>query len=204
MIRLYWCPRTRASRAVWLLEEAGVEYERVFVDIRDPASRSNADFLAASPMGKVPALRDGDVALAESAAISLYVADRYPGAGLAPAVDDRQRGLFLYWMFFAPGVMEPAMAERMGGWEPNRGAHGWGDFDTMLRTLEDGLEGGPWLLGETFSAADIMVGSTAAFMRMFDILPASETIGSYVDRCLERPGYRKAMAMERGDRTETS
>jgi glutathione S-transferase len=152
-----------------------VEYERVFVDIRDAASRANADFLAASPMGKVPALRDGDLALAESAAIRLYVADKYPGARLAPAVDDPQRGLFLYWMFFAPGVMEPAMAERVGGWEPNRGA------------------------GETFSAADIMVGSTAAFMRMFDMLPGSETIGSYVDRCLARPAYRKAMAMERGD-----
>lgn len=196
MIRLYWCPRTRASRAVWLLEEAGVDYERVFVDIRDPGSRSDPDFLAASPMAKVPALRDGDVALADSAAISLYIADRYPGAGLSPTTDDPRRGRFLYWMFFAPGVMEPAMAEKVGGWEPNRGAHGWGDFDTMIRTLEQGLAEGPWLLGERFSVADVMVGSTAAFMRMFNILPESETIGAYVDRCLGRPAYRKAMTME--------
>lgn len=195
-MKLYWCPRTRASRAVWLLEEAGVEYERVFVDIRDPASKSNAEFLAVSPMGKVPALRDGDVALAESAAISLYVADRYTEAALAPATDDTQRGAFLYWMFFAPGVMEPAMAEQVGGWEPNRGAHGWGDFDTMVRTLEEGLKPGPWLLGERFSAADVMVGSTAAFMQMFNIRPDSEVIGAYVERCVTRPAYQKAMALE--------
>jgi glutathione S-transferase len=194
MMKLYWCPRTRASRAVWLLEEAGVEYGRVFVDFRDPASNSDTEFLAVSPMGKVPALRDGDVALAES--ISLYVADRYPEAGLAPATDDPRRGVFLYWMFFAPGAMEPAMAEKVGGWEPNRGAHGWGDFDTMLKTLERGLADGPWLLGERFSAADVMVGSTAAFMRMFNILPDSAAIGAYVDRCLARPGYQRAMAME--------
>lgn len=199
MIKLYWCPRTRASRAVWLLEEAGVDYETVFVDIRDPESRADPDFLAASPMAKVPALRDGDVALADSAALSLYIADRYPEAGLAPAAHDRKRGPFLYWMFFAPGVMEPAMAEKVSGWEPNRGAHGWGDFDTMIRTLEDGLEQGPWLLGERFSVADVMVGSTAAFMRMFNILPESEAIGAYVDRCLARPAYVKAMAMESAD-----
>jgi glutathione S-transferase len=195
-MKLYWCPRTRASRAVWLLEEAGLEYERVVVDIRDPASRADAEFLAVSPMGKVPALRDGDVALAESAAISLYVADRYPRAGLAPATDDPLRGVFLYWMFFAPGVMEPAMAEKVGGWEPNRGAHGWGDFDTMMKTLETGLADGPWLLGEHFTAADVMVGSTAAFMRMFNILPECPVIGAYVDRCLARPAYQRAMAME--------
>ena len=198
MMKLYWCPRTRASRAVWLLEEAGLDYERVAVDIRDPESRSDPGFLAASPMAKVPALSDGDVALADSAAIGLYVADRYPAAGLAPATDDPRRGAFLYWMFFAPGVMEPAMAEKIGGWEPNRGAHGWGDFDAMIRVLETGLAPGPWLLGDRFSVADVMVGSTAAFMRMFGILPESEVIGAYVDRCLARPAYRKAMAMDSG------
>ncbi len=195
-MKLYWCPRTRASRAVWLLEEAGVDYERVFIDVRDPKARADAGFLAASPMGKVPALEDGDARLADSAAICLYVADRYAPGILAPACDNPERGRFLYWMFFAPGSMEPAMAEKMGGWQPNRGVHGWGDFDTMTRTLEEALSDGPWLLGDQFTAADVMVGSTAAFMKMFDILPESERIEAYVERCLDRPAYVRAREVD--------
>ncbi len=195
-MKLYWCPRTRASRAVWCLEEVGQPYERVLIDIRDPAARIDPDFLAASPMGKVPALEDGEARLADSAAICLYLADRYGSGRLAPAVDEADRGPFLFWMFFAPGSMEPAMAEKMGGWETSRVSHGWGDFETMLQTLEEGLEPGPWLLGDRFSVADVMVGSTAAFMGMFGILPDSARIAAYVERCLERPAYRKAMALE--------
>jgi len=195
-MKLYWCPRTRASRAVWMLEETGLDYERVLVDLRSPGYSPPPDFLAASPMGKVPALEDGDARLADSAAICLYLADRYSPGVLAPAPDEPTRARFLYWMFFAPGSMEPAMAEKMGGWQPNRGAHGWGDFDTMTRTLETALADGPWLMGERFSAADVMVGSTAAFMKMFGILPDSECIGAYVERCLERPAYRRARELD--------
>ncbi|MDH3914690.1 MAG: glutathione S-transferase family protein [Chromatiales bacterium] len=198
-MRLFWCPRTRASRAVWMLEEAGIDYERVCIDIRDAESKSDAGFRAASPMGKVPALEDGDIALADSAAICLYIADRYASGSLAPPVDDADRGRFLYWMFFSPGTMEPAMAEKIGGWTSRRGQHGWGDFDSMIVTLEEGLSQGPWLLGQRFSAADVMVGSTAAFMRMFDLLPDSPLIDSYVDRCLARPAYQRAQAMESAD-----
>ncbi|MDH3645880.1 MAG: glutathione S-transferase family protein [Gammaproteobacteria bacterium] len=198
-MKLYWCPRTRASRAVWLLEEAGVSYELVHIDIRNPDAGRNEAFLAASPMGKVPALKDGEVALADSAAIALYISDRYPDAGLAPAFDDPLRGRYLYWMLYTPAVIEPAMAEKVGGWKPNRGQHGWGDFDAMIKTLEQGLDPGPWLLGEQFSAADIVVGSSAVFLRMFDMLPDSPVIAAYADRCLTRPAYQRAMSLdERG------
>jgi glutathione S-transferase len=195
-MKLYWCPRTRASRAVWALEEAGVPYERVHIDISDPAARSSADFLRASPMGKVPALEDGETRLADSAAIALYIADRYAARRLAPAVDAPERGRFLYWMFFGPGVMEPAMSEKAGGWTPNRSRNGWGDFDSMIRTLEQGLGEGPWLLGETFTAADVVVGSTVAFMRMFGMLPDSAPLNAYADRCVARPAYQEAMALD--------
>lgn len=194
-MKLFWCARTRATRAVWLLEEAGLSYQRVAIDLGDPASRANPDFVAASPMGKVPALQDGPVQMADSGAIALYVADRYAPGELAPAIDDPARGPFLFWMFFAPGAMEPAMAEKMGGWQTSRGSHGWGDFDSMIETLETGLEPGPWLLGDRFTAADVMVGSTAVFMRMFKVLPDSRVINDYADRCLERPAYQKAMAI---------
>jgi len=195
-MKLYWSARTRSARVVWMLEEIGVEYERVVVDLRRPVAQRGADFLAASPMGKVPALEDGAVRMADSAAICLFLADRYGAGRLAPTLDDPERGPYLYWMLFTPGVIEPSMAERAGGWTPNPIHHGWGSFDAMLRTLEKGLERGPWLLGERFSAADVLVGSSAVFMRLLKMLPASAVIEAYADRCLARPAYRRALATE--------
>ncbi len=195
-MKLYWCPQTRSSRVVWMLEELGLPYERVLVNLREPGGGAVPGFAEASPMGKVPALEDGDVRVADSAAICVYLADRYGAGRLAPAPDAAARGRFLYWMFFSPGTMEPAMAEKMGQWKSNTQAYGWGDLDRMLQTLEAALEPGPWLLGDAFTAADVMVGSTAAFMRMFDILPDSETVHAYVDRCLGRPAYQKALALD--------
>ncbi len=95
-MKLYWSPKTRAVRAIWMLEETGVDYELEQIDIRSPNRRDSAEFRSASPMGKVPALVDGDVRMSESAAICLYLADRYAPGRLAPAVDVARRGKFLY------------------------------------------------------------------------------------------------------------
>lgn len=198
MITLYWCPRSRAARALWMLEELGEPFEVKEIDIQDPESKNDMAFRIASPMGKVPAIADGDVMLAESAAICMYLADKYAGAGLAPAIDDAARGRYLYWMMFTPGVLEPAMAEKFGGWEPNPYSHGWGDFDSMIKTLEAGLKGGDWILGDRFSAADVMLGSSANFLKMFGILPESGPIDAYIKRCLARPAYQRALAREEG------
>ncbi len=193
-MKLYWCPKTRAARAVWMLEEAGCDYEKVLVDIRDDDSRSNPEFLQASPMGKVPALRDGDAVMADSSAISLYIADRYASGTLAPALDDPKRGEFLFWMFFASGTIEPCMAEGFGTAQANRVAHGWGDFASMIAALERRLEHREWIAGDGFSAADVMVGSNCAFIKMFGILPESPIIESYIERCAARPAYARAFA----------
>ena len=195
-MKLFWCPNTRASRVVWMLEEVGVAYDRVLVDIRDPEATRDPDFAAASPMGKVPALADGDVRMADSAAICIYVADRYPACGLAPPVDHPARGAYLYWMLYTPGVMEPALSERFRGAEPNRLSNGWGDFDAMVETLHDGLGAGPWLLGDEFSAADVMVGSSVLFMQEFGVMPDSERWKAYAERCAARPAYVAAMALD--------
>ncbi|MCA9689895.1 MAG: glutathione S-transferase [Myxococcales bacterium] len=194
-MKIYWCPRTRASRVVWMLEELGRPYERVYVDIRAPGPR-DPEFLAASPMGKVPALADGPVTVADSAAICLYLADRYASGTLAPAIDDPSRGRFLYWIMYAPGVFEPAMAEKFSGLPAKRQTHGWGDFPAMIATLEAGLAAGPWIMGDTFTAADVLLGSSVAFLRMFGGLPDSPVLSAYADRCVERPAYRRAMALD--------
>lgn len=197
MIKLFWCPQTRASRAVWLLEESGLPYEVETVDVRDPAAKAaNAAFMAASPLGKVPAIQDGPVAMADSAAISLYVADRYPQTKLAPAIDDPERGRYLFWMTYSPGAIEPAMAEKFYNITPNRAAHGWGTFDDMLRVIADSMADRQWLLGDRFTAADVMVGSSVAYMRMFDMLPDIAPLNAYADRCVARPAYQRAQAKE--------
>ena len=196
-MKLYWSPQTRSTRGLWMLEEAGVDYDLELIEIRNPQREDSKEVRAASPMGKVPALVDGKVQMSESAAICLYLADRYSSGTLAPAIDDPLRGKFLYWLMYTPAVIEPAMSEKFNGVESNRGRSGWGDFELMLETLEFGLKKSTWILGKKFTAADVMVGSSAVFMRMFDMLPESTTISAYADRCLKRPAYQKALSLEK-------
>ena len=194
-MRLYWAPQTRSTRAIWMLEEAGLDYDMEVVAIRDENRKDTDDFRKASPMGKVPALVDGDCAMSESAAICLYLADRYAPGKLAPALDAPTRGKFLYWLMYTPAVVEPAMSEKFNGVTPNRGRSGWGDFDAMIETWEAALQGRDWIVGDRFTAADVMLGSSAVFMRMFDMLPESPALGAYADRCLARPAYARAMEL---------
>jgi glutathione S-transferase len=191
-MKVFWAPQTRSTRAIWMLEEAGVEYDMELVDIRSPDRNDSDEFLAASPMGKVPAIVDGDVAMSESAAICIYVADRYCPGSLAPAIDEPSRGKYLYWTLYTPAVVEPAMSEKFNKVEANRVRSGWGDFDLMIKTFDEGLAGKEWILGEPFSAADVMLGSSAVFMRMFEMLPDTKHIGAYADRCMARPAFQKA------------
>ena len=195
-MKLYWAPQTRSSRAVWMLEEAGVGYDIELVNIREPGREDSADFRAASPMRKVPALTDANVQMAESAAICLYIADRYCSGTLAPAIDDPQRGSFLYWLMYTPAVIEPTMSEKINKIQPNRGRNGWGDFNTMIATLSDGIGAGPWILGEQFTAADVMLGSSVHFLQLFDMLGDAPTLVEYVDRCRLRPAFKAAQSKE--------
>lgn len=194
-MKLYWAPQTRSTRAIWILEEAGIDYESELLEIGAKDRIDSAEFRAASPMGKVPAIVDGDVEMSESAAICIYVADRYSPGNLAPAIDDPLRGKFLYWTMYTPAVIEPAMSEKFNKVAANRYRSGWGDFDLMIQTFDEGLDGKQWILGDQFTAADVMLGSSAVFMRMFDMLPDTKNIGDYADHCLARPAY--ALATEK-------
>ncbi len=193
-MKLYWSPGTRAIRTVWMLEEAGLDYKRVSVDLRRP--ERSPEFLAASPMGKVPALSDGDVSMWESAAICLYLADRYASGRLAPVATASDRGLYLQWMFFAPGAIEPATAEKEAGRLSVPRVNGWGSFEKMIDTWQRALAGRTWIAGDCFTAADVMLGSCAIAMRMNGTLPNSSALEAYADRCLARDAYQRAIAVE--------
>jgi glutathione S-transferase len=196
MIKLYWFPKTRAARALWLLEEAGVPFERVRMDIRDEKAKADPEFRAASPLGKVPALIDGAVRLDDSGAICAYVADAYPQAHLAPPIGAADRGAYLQWLMFTNANIEPAMAEKLSNMSPSRAAHGWGDYDSMLTRLRVGLQTGPWILGEGFCAADVLLGSAIYFLDMFKILGDEPLLSAYLQRCMARPAAQRAFAAQ--------
>jgi glutathione S-transferase len=150
-------------------------------------------------MAKVPALKDGDATLAEAAAICAYVAERYPQAKLAPPLGDPLRAKYLYWLFFSPGCIEPAMVQVATKIEMNSVAAGWGDATRVFDTLDAALAKGPWLLGETFSAADIIIGSGLNFaVRLFKMVPSRPSFDAYIDRCAARPAFQRAGVLAAG------
>jgi glutathione S-transferase len=201
MMKLYWSPRSRSFTALWLMEETGVAYERVLTDISTGAQRT-LEFLAVNPMGKVPALQDGDATMAEAAAICAYVAERYPKAKLSPELGDSHRAKYLYWLFFAPGCIEPAITQIATKMELNPVAAGWGDAQRVFDVLEAALEEGPWILGAQFSAADIAIASGLNFaVRNFKMVPTRPAFERYLDRCSARPAFRRAMEFASGEKT---
>lgn len=198
MMKLYWSPRTRSFTALWLMEEAGAPYERVLTDLSTGAQKT-PDYLAINPMGKVPALQDGDATVAEAAAICAYVADRCPDAKLAPALGDPLRGRYLQWLFFSPGCIEPAMMQLATKVEMNSVAAGWGDAQRVFDVLDAALDKGPWILGDRFSAADIAIGSGLNFaVRLFKMAPTRPSFDRYLDACAARPAFQRAMALANG------
>jgi glutathione S-transferase len=198
MMQLYWSPRSRSFSSLWLMEETGQPYERVLIDISTGAQR-RAEYLAINPMGKVPALRDGEATLAEAAAIAAYVAERYPEAGLAPKLGDPLRAKYLYWLFFGPGCIEPAIVQLATKLEMNPIAAGWGDSQRVIDVLDVALQKGPWILGEPFSAADIVIGSGLNFaVRLFKVIPSRPSFDAYIERCMARPAFQRAEKIAAG------
>jgi glutathione S-transferase len=198
MMKLYWSPRSRSFSALWLMEETGVAYARVLTDITTGAQKT-LEFLTVNPMGKVPALQDGEATMAEAAAICTYVAERYPEAKLAPPLGDVHRAKYLYWLFFAPSCIEPAMVQLATKMEMNSVAAGWGDAQRVFDVLEVALEQGPWILGDQFSAADIAIGSGLVFaVRNFKMVPSRPAFDRYLDRCEARPAFQRALEFASG------
>jgi len=192
-IVLYHHPFSRASGVVWMLEEVGVPYEIKFVDLL-AGKQKTPETLALNPMGKLPILTDGEALITESAAIGIYLADRYAAGRLAPALDDPRRGTYLRWSFFAPSVIEPGLMAKAANWAFKPGQAGWGEHVSMLDAMTAALTPGPFLLGETFSMADVIFGGTVRFMLQFGMLEKRPVFTEYGERLGARPALQKANA----------
>ncbi len=195
-MKFYWCEQSRAFRIAWMLEETGQPHERIHVDIRTGKNKDTPDFRAASPMGKVPAISDGPVRLWDSGAICLYIADEYPEAGLTVPADDPQRFEFIQWLMFTNSVIEPAMVEKFMSVTPKPESYGHGSFESMISVLEQGLSGKTWIMGERFTAADVLLGSSVHVLDKFGLLPNKEVLEGYVARCRTRPALQTALSLD--------
>ena len=200
---LHYAPRSRAFRILWLLEEAKVPYEIVLYDLQKGTHKDEA-YLAVNPDGKVPALVDrgprGDwsVIVTESAAISTYIGDACPDAGLAPALSSPERGAYLTWLVYCSAALEPAFADFMfpRQKEMPRSAAGWPSYDATLGRIAQTLERGPWLLGEHFTAADVMLGAMLQWLHAWGKLPPAPALERYLGSLKGRDAHVRAQAKE--------
>lgn len=200
-IVLYHHPYSRAANVVWMLEEVEAAYELRHVDILKGEQKSAA-MLALNPMGKLPVLTDGDAVVTESAAIGLYLADRYAYGRLAPRVDDAARATYLRWSLFAPSVIEPGSMAKMAGWTFKDSQAGWGNYEAMLASIESALAGGAFVLGKEFSMADVIFGGTLRYMLTFKLLESRPLFTEYVARLGARPALQRAEARNAAIRKE--
>lgn len=195
-ITLYHSPNTRSTGALILLEELGADYALHVLNMKAGEQR-HAAYLAVNPMGKVPAIRHGDALVTEQAAVFLYLADLYPEAHLAPPIGDPRRGPYLRWMVYYGSSFEPALLDRALKREPAPpSTTPYGDYDTMLKTLTDQLAKGSFLLGETFSAADVLWGTALGWTTRFKLVPDLPVITDYVARVAARPAVARARARD--------
>lgn len=194
-MKLHWCPKTRSFTVLWLLEELGVDYQRQLVDIR-AGDQDRPEYRAVNPMGKVPAIEHEGTVVTEQGAICVWAADRFPKAGLAPGVADADRGAYLRWLFFAGNCIEPAYMQKAMGWTTEKSMAQWGNYELVADVLEDALRTGPWILGDKFTAADVMIGSGVHFGLGFGLLDKREAFTAYQARCAERPALKRALEIE--------
>ena len=197
-LTLYHAAPSRSSIVRWMLEEIGEPYDLHLMNLM-AGEQQRPDYLAVNPMGKVPALKHGDTVITEAAAICTYLADEFPHARLNVPVGDPARGAYLKWLFFGPGCIEPAITDRAfpRKEEPRRGTLGYGDFDTVMDVVAKAVAKGPYLMGERFTAADVVVGSTLRWGMMFDLLPKRQEFVDYVTRLEERPALQRATAADK-------
>ncbi len=196
-LTLYHAAPSRSSIARWMLEEVGEPYDIHLLSL-SKGENCAPDYLAVNPMGKVPALRHGDVVIAEASAICAYLADEFPQARLNVPIGNPRRGVYLKWLFFGPSCIEPAITDRNfpRKEEPRRAMLGYGDFDTVMDVVAKAVAGGPYLMGEQFTAADVVIGSGLRWGTLFKLIPERPEFTAYVARLAARPALQRAEAAD--------
>ncbi|MGP9818775.1 glutathione S-transferase family protein [Salinarimonas sp. NSM] len=194
---LYTNPMSRGRIARWMLEEIGTPYAVEIVQYGE--EMQGEAYRAINPMAKVPALRHGETVVTEVAAICAYLADAFPEAGLAPAHGSRERGTYYRWLFFGAGPMEAAVTNRALGFVPppeRSRMVGYGSFERMLDALEGAVAAGPFILGERFSAVDVLLGAQVGWGLTFGTLEKRPAFEAYAERTMGRPAARRAQAID--------
>lgn len=195
-VTFFHAPQSRSGGTRALFEELGVEPDLHVLNLKANDQRQ-PEYLAINPMGKVPAIRHDDALITEQPAVFLYLADLYPQAKLAPPIGDPLRGPYLRWMVYYGSCFEPAVVDRsMQHDSGSPSTSPYGDYDTMLKTLTDQLERGPYLLGERFSAADVLWGTALNWTTMFKLVPELPVIRAYIERVTQRPAMQRAAAKD--------
>jgi glutathione S-transferase len=195
-VTLFHSPNSRSAGALTLLEELGISYKLHVLNMHVSEQRDPA-YLAINPMGKVPAIKHGDVLVTEQVAIFIYLPDAFPQAGLAPPIGDPLRGPYLRWLVYYGSCFEPAVVDKAMKREPAMPRmNPYGDFDTMLKTLLDQLRKGPYILGNRFSAADVLWGTALTWTTSFNLVPSSPEIRDYLARWQARPAFAKVKAKD--------
>ena len=194
MITLFHAPQSRSSRIIWLLEELGASYDIRPVSIFRPMTGEGvADPVNPHPDKRVPAVIHDGALITESVAIVLYLADAFPAAGLAPAPTDPRRGEYLTWMAWYATEMEPALFAGMSGelaGSPNKQR----GYDAVLDRLRNALAQGPYVMGDQFTGADLLIGSALGFARR--AFPADDLLDAYLERCRARPAAVRGLALD--------
>ena len=195
MLTLFHSPKSRSSRMLWLLEEIGAPYEVRYVSIpRRDAPDALPDPANPHPDKKVPCLQHDGAVIFESAAIALYLTDAFPEAGIGASVGDTLRASYVSWLFYYGGVIEPNMVVQFSGLAAQTGPGGWGRPDTMNRLISEAVERGPYLLGERFTAVDILIGSMGAWAR--EMLPPGAAMDAYLQRLSQRPALARSFVRD--------
>lgn len=191
MLKFYHAPRSRSFGVLWLLEELGLPYEMEIVDIRAPGGAPES-YRAIQPSKKVPAIVHDGIVVTERAAISAYLADAFPAAGLAPAIGDPRRGPYLTALAYVDGVADPAIAARVHGWTYESIAFSFGSFDDMVAHLDQRLTAQPYAAGDSFTAADTQMGAMVFYgLNMLGVLPDRPSFRDYLGRVTARPAFQR-------------
>ncbi len=197
-LKFYHAPHTRSSGIRYLLEELGAPYELEIVDVRAEGGVPES-YRQIHPHKKVPAIVHGGVAITERAAICTYLADAFPEAGLAPKIGDPRRGPYLSWLVYADSVMDPAIAAKVQGWEYSSSSLSFGAFEDVVRNVERTLAAHPYIVGDSFTAADTQVAGTIAWAtQMAGLFPKTAVFEDYLARIAARPAYQRNQRLEGG------